>query len=1167
MQHKAANMNAGEFIEALLERDMLDADGAATLRHQIETAGREVEAHEVAALLISREELTHKQASRILGEDAMPAPLPPEEPPEVLPADDDIPVGVDPELMEDDEEDIPTVAAETIDAETIDAEPAGLTPLDDAGGLQPLDGGLQPLDGGLQPLDAGGGLDAFGMDGGLQPAEPAPPAPKHKKKAVRGNPWESPFLWGGGVLLLVLIGSGVLLYFVLSRGNATAMYEVAEKAYADGSYSQAIEHYDNFLESFPSDKNSGAARVRRGLAMLRIEVNSKNDMDGALKVAEEVLPEMNKEEKMEEARAELSGLLPTIAEGFAARARKTPETEGSRINVELALRAMKLVNNPDYLPSSQRKAQLGRIEKIEEEIRIEQREINRDFALAEALKNITAQLKEGDTIAAYETREKLVKEYNDLETNEQLRAAVLKISDAVAGKATTDNLNQEPLPGERTAPVAAQLLPSASRGDGDPALNGQLLAFLVNGSVYGVDGGKGKLLWKQFVGYDTVYHPQPMEDRPGSDILLVDARYDELQRVKAATGEVVWRQQIGEEFARPLVTADAVIVTTRSGRVCQIEAATGKLNVATQLPQATTSAPGIDAANSRLFQPGGHSNLYMMSALRMSVSGVHYLGHKSGAIETSPVVWKGHVFVAVNEGPDFAMLHVLTVSGSEIKKAQPPIRLDGRVSSSMKVLGRRVMVVTELGAYYLFDVDLSSKARPVKTTISTAAVLKKPTRIYTTGEGSNLWAAEERLAYYQVQPALSELSTPVVKFGQDTFISPLQMAPSGAVFHARRPQNSPAYVVAASRKEDDKPLWEMEIGTPLIDGLAIDKTRGEYVGMSVFGRLFRIPAGEVSKGDMNIVAPWAPNATSTGPQYAHRTEIGDGRLAFTAAHRGDLLLVYDPENNARPVRQRKYKIPEEPLTGPPAAFKKAVLAPSAAGQIFWLDPGSETVKSAFQPQLKPGEKVVWRRPLVLDGGEEFVVGDNRGFVYRVGVKKSVDEYLAELQKSKAPGALLSGFAQVDKNLFVAGAGNGGDQLLMFELPKLELKSQTPLGGRWTWGPYKIGGNILAASDRGGLLCVDGAGKKLWQAPLAYGPLTGHPMLLTAGSNTDYVICTEGGVVWRVSSKDGAEVGSTNLGEPLQGGPTPNRNGYLIPGADGAFHLIEPPASYTEAAQP
>jgi len=447
MQQEAGNMTPGEFLDALLERGILEDEDIAVLRNQIETAGRDVEAHEVAALLISREDLTHKQADRILG-DSAPQPVyiddPADEPYEST-AGEDAPY--------DDEDHAPApVEAEAGGLTPIDDDDGGLTPIDDAGGLTPIDdaGGLTPIDGGLTPM---GGHDAFDTGGGLNPLdgseqEPRRAPPKgHQKHAVRGNPWESPFLWGGGVLLLVLIMSGVLLYFVLARGNATQMFEVAQKSYEDASYSQSIDYYDKFLEAFPKDKNAGIARVRRGLAKLRIEVDSKRDFDGALKVAEEVLPEMNKEEKMEEARPELSGLLPTIAEGFVARARKTTETEGSKLNVELAQRAMKLVNNPDYLPGSQRKAQLGRIEKIEEDIRIEQREINRDFALIEALKNIKTELEKGDTIAAYETRERLVKEYNDLETNDQLRAAVLKISGIVGEKAEVVDAQQEPLPG------------------------------------------------------------------------------------------------------------------------------------------------------------------------------------------------------------------------------------------------------------------------------------------------------------------------------------------------------------------------------------------------------------------------------------------------------------------------------------------------------------------------------------------------------------------------------------------------------------------------------------------------------------------------------------------------------------------------------------------------
>jgi hypothetical protein len=53
----------------------------------------------------------------------------------------------------------------------------------------------------------------------------------------------------------------------------------------------------------------------------------------------------------------------------------------------------------------------------------------------------------------------------------------------------------------------------------------------------------------------------------GENVLVFDTKHQELLCLATATGKLLWRQEIGEPIAAPLVVDDRVLVVAESGRM------------------------------------------------------------------------------------------------------------------------------------------------------------------------------------------------------------------------------------------------------------------------------------------------------------------------------------------------------------------------------------------------------------------------------------------------------------------------------------------------------------------------------------------------------------------------------------------------------------------------
>ena len=271
----------------------------------------------------------------------------------------------------------------------------------------------------LADLEASGRVPRGNLGGGRRTA----PA---QRKLQKTSEWDSMLLLVGGASLGVLLVIGAFLYMSLTRGAAEDLFGAADTAYGDQSYSLAIRLYDEYLEAYPKHEKASLARVRREMARLRQVY--KNPEQG-MKVAQEVLPQIENEESFAQVRDELASMLPQIARGFVDQARLAKDPVAQESLLAKTAETMKLVDNANYIPSTLRKSQLTSIESIVDDMaRVRARSIASED-LTETLGVIQSAVASGDTATAYTARQDLLNKYPGLDTDEQLLEAVLKVSE------------------------------------------------------------------------------------------------------------------------------------------------------------------------------------------------------------------------------------------------------------------------------------------------------------------------------------------------------------------------------------------------------------------------------------------------------------------------------------------------------------------------------------------------------------------------------------------------------------------------------------------------------------------------------------------------------------------------------------------------------------------
>ena len=649
-----------------------------------------------------------------------------------------------------------------------------------------------------------------------QPKQTKAVRPRHTGVSAKANPWDSFRILGIGMLLALTLILGVWLALFFLRGDAKDMLANADETYKQRNYEKAAELYTTFTKNFSSDENISFAKVRQVLSLIRKDVELASDPSIGLKTISQFLPTIASEPALSNEQADLYGALLSLAGKFNDRADRTESVADRKSLMSQMDDLLKIINDPQYIGSAQRTAQEQTFLRISEGRERIVRDINREEELVKAIEAINAKLATKDALGAHEIRRELINRYPQLETDDRLNAKVKEataIQESLVGPGTLNiRLSKDAPPSSigRTF-----VLGNMSKGNA-PALNGRQLFVKVKGSVYGLDGQSGSVLWRQYIGRDFQNEPIRLSETAASDVLVCQPELGRLQRLTGASGVTQWFADMSTPSHRPYVDGENVYVSTMDGTIVNIDAVAGQTKWMLKVPQPLSVAPGSGPGKQHLYVAAESSNLYVLSRADGSCKEVQYLGHRAGSIAVPPVLVLGQLFVFENRG-DHSLIRVFNTSpqGLELQSTQTPFRMKGNIVVPPQIDGRRVFVISDLGEIAVLDVEPAADKDKVSRFDPVPASNQEPRLSYLAAGNNRLWIAESMLIRMDLVVSRGKLERAWVKEDGDRFTSPPQIF-GDTMVHCRTLRGNSGIRVSAVNSETGDPLWATDLGVPVV---------------------------------------------------------------------------------------------------------------------------------------------------------------------------------------------------------------------------------------------------------------------------------------------------------------------------------------------------------------
>ncbi|QDU88722.1 outer membrane biogenesis protein BamB [Pirellulimonas nuda] len=1006
----------------------------------------------------------------------------------------------------------------------------------DLAAFDPLGGGLDTLgDAGLGPEPADAAIDEKSSKGKKKSS-----ASKGKRKKAKKNEFDSPLiLIGGGSLALLLLVGGAILYYLNSE-SGDALLSKATESFEAGAYTQAIDFYNQFTTKFPNHPSAGQARVQSVLANLRQKTGSNDKI--ALQVAADELPRIEDEpyfNEQDQAKAELSTLLPKIARGLAEKADTAGTQEEIESFVELSKQAIGLSNNTKYVPRSLRDE--GDLEETRAILdRIARRQTALD-ALSKTIKSMQDATSNGDIRGAYGMHAEFIKAHPELMEEGALAEAIAAASASEQGLVRYEAKPKESAKEEGATPLEAVLALADRRVQGVAPASGPVVVEF-SGVLYGLDSKDGRLLWRRYLG-----RPEASVGlvRTADAVLAWDAIANELLSLEPATGALQWRLPVGEPILRPAVQANLALVTLPSGRVLVVNLASGDQVGEVQFPQAVSAPAAFDGRGERIYVAGEQSSVYSLDAKSFECLGVYYSGHSPGSIVAAPTPILDKVMLLQNIGAATSRVRVLSSDDQgAIGEELDSYRMNGLVIEPPHVFNRRFAVVCNSGEITVFETAAGSSADP----LTVLAVREPASNERSSGASAvvegNLWVADRGITKYAIAPSGKRLpartiDAPLIR---DRFVGEI-LSLGDVLVHSRRRSGTTGVTVAAADAESARLYWETDLATaPAGPPVAVDQPRG-ILQAAADGRVFFFDRDAVGRRILDTSLPAAAERPAQPLEFL--TAISADSFAVSAGGSVSINTI-DLTNQKAPVVSGSLP---SPLACEPTPVSGGWIAPLKVGQVFLLGKqGAQPLGTPFQPTIQPGEAYAWLPAAAGDG--VVVVTDGVQNIHCLAIDSGS---LKAVQRSDVgPSPIVGRGAMLDR---VVAFPTQGGRLMLLSTPSLESVADPDLGSPAVWGPYAVGpGRCVVVSADGEMAAVDADGSIAWQLPLSGGDLTGAP----AVEGDSLLATTKDGRLIKVNLNSGELASQVFVGQPIASGPTMMGPRVLIAAADGAVLVISPP---------
>lgn len=963
-------------------------------------------------------------------------------------------------------------------------------------------------------------------------------------QTAKSNPYDSFRILGVGLLLALVLVAGFFLVNYFWRGNADQRLQAADEAYEQRSYESATIAYREFAEVFPANEKASYAKVRAVLAAIRQNAEGAPDPKLGLDTALKSLPGLVGEAALAEQQSDLAGVLIALAGKFNERADRTQDTAQRKQLMTDMDKLLALINDPQFVGTNQRNQQAPTLDRIQEDRQRILREINRDEELAAALAEMDVKLAAQDAMAAYEIRKALISRYPLLEVDAGLAQRVQQASALERTLVKPSTLDVELSVAPPQSAIARSFILANRTGPAAVALRGQVVFVKAKGSIYGLDGESGQILWRHFVGQSFPSQPLRIEGADATtDAIVCQAEQGIISRLTGTSGEPLWTAKLSAAMHNPTLAANELFVATLDGSVAELDATTGELQWATQLPQPASTAPAIPQANAtentQLYVPADHSNLYGLSRDDGSCSQVLYLGHRSGSIVVPPIWLLDQLFVFENISSQNAKIRILstTSSGLELQETQNPLTMEGNIVTPPQIDGRRLIVQSDVGQIKVLDVEPTAKSQRVSELVTVPRNASQPKQSWLLADNNRVWVADQYLTRFDVQVATLNMSRAWIKHDGDRFVAPPQRL-GNTLIHARTQRGTQGIRITASDADSGETFWETDLAIPVS---YIGASGAGYEALNTSGMLYALGNKPIrGEADEN------PGQGKQMMLFEHSTKLSDGRVALINTARGNQLAILS--SNSPKIKLLSVNFGSAQATCPPVAVDDKLAACLDSGQLVLVDLGSGAIAGTpYQPAVQAGQKVHWNTPAYLPQSQTLIASSDLQSLVRL----STENGLRALNEVTLSNPLVGPLVAVGEQVCAIETTGGGDKLVFFDPTSLQRGASWPLPGHLVAGPYATEQGCLIQTDSK-LALVSTQGQPQWTLDFPASPLVAGPLVVEG----NWSVATQSGQIWMLNASDGQVLGQADAGQSLSS-PMLQLGASLLIGSDEGAVLALP----------
>jgi outer membrane protein assembly factor BamB len=882
--------------------------------------------------------------------------------------------------------------------------------------------------------------------------------------------------------LLILLGLG--LRSIISRTMANQGYNRALEVFQDGDYRTAIRDFDSFLASYPEDPRAGKAKVFRALANVRQYVSvSGGTWSTALEAAREMFENLGTESEFRDERVELADLVIRIGEGLADRARHAADEKALREAESAVPLHAAIAGEP--APAFLKKSRLpGLLSEARAAVRKSQ------VRLA-ALETMDLAIKNGSASGVYKARDSLIEQYADLAQERELISRMTQANDLVRRAVKVESKTRV----ASTSPHAVPLGPPTSlvlrsaatpASPATPPAADSIVFGLADGLAYALDSTTGAPLWQLAVGVASPFAPQPV---PGeATVLVVDAGRNELLRLDARTGRLLWRLELGEPVdGPPLVLGDQLYQVLPGGKLLVINLKSGESRTTVDLGMPLSRPPVSDELGRFLYIAARRDCLFVLARDPIACGAVEYLGHEEGSIPCAPARVGRFLIIPENDRPGDGRWRVLVLDeeGARVRPVQQ-VEIPGWTWATPPSSGSVIWAAGDKGgveAYALGDYASKTPLRSLSKMSPDLAASGPAFGLAASDRELWLAAGPGRSGRYELDPERGELALKSGIPQAGPALSSIQATSRYVVGTFQDPETGGTSLYGIDRTTGAV-AWQTVLGATWSSPLENSRSPGALRTVGRTGQQAELAGGLLEAGGF-LTLPLPRPGKLKLPTGRALTLEGDGPAATVLVPGAGSGSVWVREGGGQGA-WRKFELPTT-CAAMPLLWGRDLLIPGVDGRAYLIDPVAARSKAEpLVPIYDKDRRGAWLSPVRI-GDSSVILADDSGKIRRLGLKQG-------------PVTRLSVEAEtiLDKGI-VAGPATTGDAVIVVTADQraraLSARDLSPLGA-WALdapaigAPATVGDRCYVYDASGGVLVIGRDGRRLWSVRLedeAVGP--------------------------------------------------------------------------------